>query len=430
MAEQEICENCGRMIGKLEPACVWQEHVVCGTCHSVLSAPQTAKPPVSAPPVKATTRGTSVLSAPAAAVPITPPRPSQSIADHAAAPSPPGSEDPSPSPAPRTKAVAVVAIGAVVLTVLLVAGLGLARILRSSPVGAVSASVGPSITATASEPPKRDYSKGPNGEVPKPFTLYVAEDGKSVQMKKSLGRPKGISVQGNMIFPNGEGIYHGKITATNEIGTVNSSPALWDESVMVLFCTYQGKGEMYFWADMPEGTLRLWYPDGKKRFELPYVKGKRNGLATVWYETGAKEAEATYVDDRLDGMRTFWYRNGQLWYRAQYTKGRLGPGTYWDKDGTVLFDKSRSPEYQVTFMQWFELIDGQLDGATDKDTRESIKETYRDTIRKNEVMLSETKGALKTWLAYHGNEPNDGLRASIDTQEGQIDGMKSALDKR
>jgi len=33
----ETCENCGRMIGSLEGACVWQEHAVCSECHQRLS---------------------------------------------------------------------------------------------------------------------------------------------------------------------------------------------------------------------------------------------------------------------------------------------------------------------------------------------------------------------------------------------------------
>lgn len=37
-AAQETCENCGRMIGKLEPAHVWQGNVVCSDCITRLAA--------------------------------------------------------------------------------------------------------------------------------------------------------------------------------------------------------------------------------------------------------------------------------------------------------------------------------------------------------------------------------------------------------
>jgi hypothetical protein len=33
----DICENCNRTIGKLETAHVWQNHIVCPSCHSQLA---------------------------------------------------------------------------------------------------------------------------------------------------------------------------------------------------------------------------------------------------------------------------------------------------------------------------------------------------------------------------------------------------------
>lgn len=43
----ETCENCGRMIGRLETPHLYGEHVVCTTCHGHLSVPH---PPHSAAP--------------------------------------------------------------------------------------------------------------------------------------------------------------------------------------------------------------------------------------------------------------------------------------------------------------------------------------------------------------------------------------------
>ncbi|MGC9260811.1 MAG: hypothetical protein ACP5I8_12170 [Phycisphaerae bacterium] len=34
----ETCENCGRLIGKLETPMVWQDHVVCAECNALLMA--------------------------------------------------------------------------------------------------------------------------------------------------------------------------------------------------------------------------------------------------------------------------------------------------------------------------------------------------------------------------------------------------------
>jgi len=41
----ETCENCGREIGKLEKAYLWQDHVVCADCHARLAAQSAETPP-------------------------------------------------------------------------------------------------------------------------------------------------------------------------------------------------------------------------------------------------------------------------------------------------------------------------------------------------------------------------------------------------
>ena len=35
MGDQNKCSNCGREIGALETTYLWQDHQVCGQCHSL-----------------------------------------------------------------------------------------------------------------------------------------------------------------------------------------------------------------------------------------------------------------------------------------------------------------------------------------------------------------------------------------------------------
>lgn len=42
MSNNEVCANCGRMIGKLETPYVWREKVVCEPCHKVLASGQSS----------------------------------------------------------------------------------------------------------------------------------------------------------------------------------------------------------------------------------------------------------------------------------------------------------------------------------------------------------------------------------------------------
>ncbi len=66
----ETCANCGRTIGRLEPAMVHrsgpgQLHVVCSQCHAAVSAHPT--------PTTAATPADPVASIPSAAMAVTPP---------------------------------------------------------------------------------------------------------------------------------------------------------------------------------------------------------------------------------------------------------------------------------------------------------------------------------------------------------------------
>jgi len=45
LPSQETCENCGREIGKLEKAYLWQNHVVCADCNARLAAQSEEAPP-------------------------------------------------------------------------------------------------------------------------------------------------------------------------------------------------------------------------------------------------------------------------------------------------------------------------------------------------------------------------------------------------
>src|SRR5438270_2514435 len=49
MKAVEKCENCGRVIGKLEQPYVWRKHVVCAQCHAHLGRAAPRAAPVAAP---------------------------------------------------------------------------------------------------------------------------------------------------------------------------------------------------------------------------------------------------------------------------------------------------------------------------------------------------------------------------------------------
>ena len=93
MSALELCENCGRQIGRLEQAHSWDDHVVCAACKHVLSlqsqmaAPAQRVTPPPLPPLRRTWAATTVNTTNEAPLPEAVPQPAP--AAPAAKPEPP-----------------------------------------------------------------------------------------------------------------------------------------------------------------------------------------------------------------------------------------------------------------------------------------------------------------------------------------------------
>ena len=65
-------------------------------------------------------------------------------------------------------------------------------------------------------------------------------------------------------------------------------------------------------SDTPlSGQVRGFYSRKKKRSEVNFVDGKRDGLSTRWHENGNKQSEETYAAGELNGVVTRWWPNGE-----------------------------------------------------------------------------------------------------------------------
>ena len=49
------------------------------------------------------------------------------------------------------------------------------------------------------------------------------------------------------------------------------------------------------------------YADGKPKYEVNIVKGKKQGLETFWYASGNQYIQTNYVNDKEDGVWNQWY---------------------------------------------------------------------------------------------------------------------------
>jgi len=61
-----------------------------------------------------------------------------------------------------------------------------------------------------------------------------------------------------------------------------------------------------------DGTVKLYYDDGKIKAELNYVNDVLNGFSTWYYHNGNKQKEVYYSDGKIDGRVRYFYENGLI----------------------------------------------------------------------------------------------------------------------
>ena len=75
------------------------------------------------------------------------------------------------------------------------------------------------------------------------------------------------------------------------------------------------------------GIVRTYYKSEKKHEEIPYYKGKKEGLRKIYFENGNLSNEVYYVDDSRDGKTIDYYSNGKI-FRLKYYKNNFGNGEF------------------------------------------------------------------------------------------------------
>ncbi|MFN0064140.1 MAG: toxin-antitoxin system YwqK family antitoxin [Myxococcaceae bacterium] len=71
------------------------------------------------------------------------------------------------------------------------------------------------------------------------------------------------------------------------------------------------------------GILREWYPNGQRRSESDYVRGRTTGWVTRWFPNGLKAEETRYRYGVPDGKSTQWAEDGHRIRREVYERGKL-----------------------------------------------------------------------------------------------------------
>lgn len=162
-----------------------------------------------------------------------------------------------------------------------------------------------------------------------------------------------------------EGVPHGKHWRNNPTGTP------------LFLASYDGKGNplgpveefselgvkvaQYFLKDgQKEGSLFLWYPDGKVSAEYRYEKGQYEGEQREFFPNGQIKVRAHYVAGVKDGSYEQWHDNGKLAVQAMLKQGeKEGEAKEWYPDGQLhLFEIYSQDRLHGLKQAWFS--NGQL----------------------------------------------------------------------
>ncbi len=113
------------------------------------------------------------------------------------------------------------------------------------------------------------------------------------------------------------------------------------------------------YVDEPElsytGPLVDSYPNGQKKFEVNFVKGKPDGVMITWHENGQKETEASFVYGKREGPMTMWHANGKKKARGNWVNDKPdGPWVVWHENGQIAFEGSFRNGKQMQGSQWWD----------------------------------------------------------------------------
>ena len=83
-----------------------------------------------------------------------------------------------------------------------------------------------------------------------------------------------------------------------------------------------------------------YHENGVKRSKVRYEQGRENGTVTLWYDNGRREYEVFFVAGVKQGIEKWWYDNGVQRIEIRYRDGvEHGQVSAWDRDGRLLAQK-------------------------------------------------------------------------------------------
>jgi hypothetical protein len=115
---------------------------------------------------------------------------------------------------------------------------------------------------------------------------------------------------------------------------------LFNGSITMYYKNGKIKGITNFRNGQRDGLRKLWYENGKIEYEIPFKNNQVHGIVKQWYPSGKKKSLSNHINGKLDGMTYIWYENGQLGIEIEYSQDDIsGRHREWNQDGKLVIDE-------------------------------------------------------------------------------------------
>ncbi|MGB0165725.1 MAG: toxin-antitoxin system YwqK family antitoxin [Luteibaculum sp.] len=117
----------------------------------------------------------------------------------------------------------------------------------------------------------------------------------------------------------------------NQIDDLGRKQGEWSKTYKNGVAKYEGS----FKDDVPVGTFKYYYPNGKLKTELSYRSADKS-YAVHYYTNGKKQSEGLYIEQKKDSTWTFYNESGEVASREQYRNDmRHGVSISYYPDGKI-----------------------------------------------------------------------------------------------
>ena len=84
---------------------------------------------------------------------------------------------------------------------------------------------------------------------------------------------------------------------------------------------------------------RLYDENGMLMLEMPYLKGKINGIVVEYFENGEPHGKIPYIDNQKEGLAQFFYPDGKIAKEVSFSKDKFeGISKNYDRNGMLMME--------------------------------------------------------------------------------------------